>query len=41
MAAWWDMKKSKNLVEQDVIVTVSKRTEILQDKNILTKWKPL
>ena len=28
MAAWRDMKKkSKNLVEQDVMVTVSKRTE--------------
>jgi hypothetical protein len=29
MVAWWDMKKkSKSLVEQDVMVTVSKRTEI-------------
>ena len=29
MAAWWDMKKkSKKWVEQDVVVTVNKRTEI-------------
>ena len=32
MAAWWDMKKSKNLVEQDVMVTVSKRTEICRTR---------